>query len=48
MTPDTHISLNNFADIMGVSRATVDKWIVNGKCVVRMDKNNNNSLVELD
>lgn len=26
------LSLNNFADIVGVSRATVDKWIANGKC----------------
>ena len=40
MNPDTHISLNNFADIMGVSRATVDKWIANGKCVVHLDKDN--------
>ena len=38
MTIDTHISLNNFADLMGVSRATVDKWIANGKCVVHVDK----------
>ena len=37
MTRDTRISLNNFADIMGVSRATVDKWIVNGKCIVHTD-----------
>lgn len=34
MKKDSRISLNNFADIMGVSRATVDKWIANGKCVV--------------
>lgn len=34
MTENTQISINNFADIMGVSRATVDKWIANGKCVV--------------
>lgn len=40
MNPDTRISLNNFADIMGVSRATVDKWIANGKCVVHLDKDN--------
>lgn len=33
MKPDTKISLNNFADISGVSRATVDKWIANGKCI---------------
>ncbi|MCM1489350.1 MAG: DNA (cytosine-5-)-methyltransferase [Muribaculum sp.] len=32
MTEDTKISINNFADICGVSRATVDKWIANGKC----------------
>ncbi|MDE6097187.1 MAG: DNA (cytosine-5-)-methyltransferase [Muribaculaceae bacterium] len=40
MNPDTHISLNNFADIMGVSRATIDKWIANAKCVVHLDKDN--------
>lgn len=40
MTTDTHISLNNFADIMGVSRATVDKWIANGKCFPHDDGNN--------
>lgn len=40
MTQDTIISLNNFADIMGVSRATVDKWIANGKCTVHLNKNN--------
>ncbi|MDE5857150.1 MAG: DNA (cytosine-5-)-methyltransferase [Muribaculaceae bacterium] len=45
MTPNTHISLNNFADIMGVSRATVDKWIANGKCVVHIDKNNKKYLL---
>lgn len=39
MTQDTHISLNNFADIIGVSRATVDKWIANGKCVIHLDEN---------
>lgn len=45
MTQDTHISLNNFADIMGVSRATVDKWIANGKCVVHLDKKNKKYLI---
>ena len=35
MIPDTHISLNNFADLMGVSRATVDKWVANGKFLCR-------------
>lgn len=45
MTQDTHISLNNFADIMGVSRATVDKWIGNGKCVVHLDENNKKYLL---
>ncbi len=29
--PQTTISINNFADLLGVSRATVDKWINNGK-----------------
>lgn len=32
MTENTKISINNFADICGVSRATVDKWIASGKC----------------
>jgi len=45
MTQDTHISLNNFADIMGVSRATVDKWIANGKCVIHLDENNKKYLI---
>ena len=25
------ISINNFADLLGVSRATVDAWITSGK-----------------
>lgn len=45
MTPSTHISPNNFADIVGVSRATVDKWIANGKCVLHHDKNGNKYLL---
>jgi len=45
MTKDTRISLNNFADISGVSRATVDKWIANGKCIVHIDDNNNKYLL---
>lgn len=38
MNKDTKISLNNFADICGVSRATVDKWIANGKCYVHISE----------
>lgn len=45
MTNDCHISLNNFADIMGVSRATVDKWIVNGKCIIHHDENDRKYLI---
>lgn len=45
MNRDTHISLNNFADIAGVSRATVDKWIANGKCTVHLDENNKKYLI---
>ena len=45
MNRDTRISLNNFADIMGVSRATVDKWIANGKCNVHVDKDERKYLV---
>lgn len=37
MKKDSHISLNNFADIVGVSRATVEKWISNGKCIVHAE-----------
>lgn len=37
MNADTIISVNNFADICGVSRATVDKWINNGKCKIHSD-----------
>ncbi len=37
MNLSTRISLNNFADITGVSRAIVDKWIAKGKCVVHYD-----------
>lgn len=33
MNRDTIISFNNFADIVGVSRATVEKWISSGKCI---------------
>lgn len=39
MKSDSHISINNFADICGVSRATVDKWISNGKCKVHFSDN---------
>lgn len=45
MNNDTCISLNNFADILGVSRATVDKWIANGKCPVHVDDNGNKFFV---
>lgn len=29
--PEKSISVNNFADLLGVSRATVDNWIRSGK-----------------
>ncbi len=29
--PHSHISINNFADLLGVSRATVESWIRSGK-----------------
>lgn len=45
MTQDSHISLNNFADIMGVSRATVDKWISSGKCIIHLDNDNRKYLI---
>lgn len=37
MNSDSRISLNNFADIVGVSRATVEKWVANGRCVPHTD-----------
>lgn len=40
MNKDSHISIHNFADIAGVSRATVDKWIANGKCKLHIDDAN--------
>lgn len=39
MTPDSIISFNNFADILGVSRATVDKWVDSGKCKLHRGEN---------
>ncbi|MDE5821634.1 MAG: DNA (cytosine-5-)-methyltransferase [Paramuribaculum sp.] len=45
MTRDTHISINNFADIVGVSRATVDKWISKGKCVIHTGADNTKYLI---
>lgn len=35
--PDT-ISLNNFSDLLGVSRATVEKWVISGKYPAQKDK----------
>lgn len=31
--PNNSISFNNLADLLGVSRATVDKWVASGKLV---------------
>ncbi len=45
MNGDTRISINNFADIMGVSRATVEKWITNGKCIIHIDEHNSKYLI---
>lgn len=39
MNLQSHISINNFADIVGVSRATVDKWIASGKCIIHYSDN---------
>lgn len=44
MNSDTKISINNFSDIIGVSRATVDKWIANGKCILHISDNNDKYL----
>lgn len=48
MTPETKISLNNFADIAGVSRSTVDKWIASGKCRVYSQKDGSKYLLAKD
>lgn len=45
MKGNTRISLNNFADIIGVSRSTVDKWISNGKCIVHFDADGRRYLI---
>ncbi|MCM1292171.1 MAG: DNA (cytosine-5-)-methyltransferase [Bacteroides sp.] len=45
MNKDTHISLNNFADICGVSRLTVDKWIAKRKCVPHTDNDGRKYLI---
>lgn len=45
MKKDSRISLNNFADICGVSRATVEKWITAGKCVLHKDEHNGKYLL---
>lgn len=45
MTGNSHISPNNFADIVGVSRATVDKWIVSGKCKLHLDDSGRKYLI---
>ena len=37
MNPQTRISLNNIADIAGVSRRTVDTWIAKGKLTPHTD-----------
>lgn len=42
MKLDTKLSLNNFADIVGVSRATVDKWISSGRCKVHFSEDSDN------
>ncbi|MCI9606728.1 MAG: DNA (cytosine-5-)-methyltransferase [Muribaculaceae bacterium] len=45
MTPETKISLNNFADIAGVSRSTVDKWIASGKCRIHISNDGSRYLL---
>ncbi|MCM1006030.1 MAG: DNA cytosine methyltransferase [Prevotella sp.] len=45
MNKDSHIPINNFADIAGVSRATVDKWIKSGKCTLHQDCNGEKYLI---
>lgn len=41
---DNYISINNFADLLGVSRSTVEKWILKGKYSVHEDKSGYKSL----
>lgn len=45
MNKETHISLNNFADICGVSRATVDKWVASGKCILHINEDDKKFLI---
>ena len=33
------ISLNNLADLLGVSRATIEKWVAKGRFEVNIDSN---------
>lgn len=39
MKTSTRITPNNLADLLGVSRATVEKWVSNGKCRLHSDGN---------
>lgn len=48
MTEYSRISLNNFADICGVSRATVDKWISAGKCKIHFSDDGKSYLLAGD
>lgn len=45
MNLNTRISLNNFADIAGVSRAIVEKWIASGRCNVHYDNEGKKYLI---
>lgn len=45
MNMRARISINNFADICGVSRATVDKWIAAGKCTIHYGESNDKYLL---
>lgn len=45
MNKESHISVNNFADICGVSRATVDKWVASGKCILHINEDDKKFLI---
>lgn len=45
MNIDSRISINNFADITGVSRATVEKWINSGRCLSHTDSTGHKYIV---
>lgn len=48
MTSRRRISFNNFSDLLGVSRATVETWVYSGKIVAHQDKDDSTRYFYLD